>query len=118
MRRFWFVLPAVVLLVLQAHGPAQFGVDPNREFDVTPNLGPWMICTTSYTGPQARSMAHKLAAELRTSYKLPAYVFNFVDEERQQEQQRIRQEKERIEQVLRLHQKALMEEQKKSAGDR
>jgi hypothetical protein len=59
-----------------------------REFLVTPEVGPWMICVASYTGPEAAQMAREFVLVLRDPkgpYKLPAYVFNRGDEERQKE---------------------------------
>jgi hypothetical protein len=70
-------------------------------YEVTPDLGPWMISTTYYTGPQAREMAYKLVNELRTNYRLPAYVFNYGEEEKKKEQERIQKERERIQELLR-----------------
>jgi hypothetical protein len=59
-----------------------------------------MICTSYYSGPEARQDALQLVNELRTNYRLPAYVFNYSDQERLKEQERLRQEKERIHQLL------------------
>jgi hypothetical protein len=89
MRRYWYVLAALVVAAVQGPGPAQVGANAGSAYEVTPAVGPWMILATSYTGPQARFLAVKLVEELRTRYKLPAYLFDFVNEERQKEKERI-----------------------------
>jgi hypothetical protein len=66
-------------------------VDPTREYVVTPAQGPWMICVTYYTGPDAPAMAVQLVQELRNNYKLPAYIFNYGAEERRKEMERVAQ---------------------------
>jgi hypothetical protein len=64
--------------------------DPNQDIQVVPQLGPWMICVTTYTGPEAPVMARQLAMELRNSYKTGSYVFNHGAEERRKEYQRVK----------------------------
>jgi hypothetical protein len=88
------------ILAAQGQGPAQVGGNASLQFDVHPGLGPWMICTTYYSGQDARALANKLVAELRNQYHLPAYIFNYIDEERRKEEERIRKERERIRQIL------------------
>jgi hypothetical protein len=59
--------------------------DPNEDIRVRAAQGPWLICLTSYTGPEAPAMARKMVMELRNTYKLPAFVFNRGAEERRKE---------------------------------
>ena len=49
--------------------------DPNKDYNVTEQNGPWMIMTCSFSGEKAREQAKELALELRKRYKLPAYVY-------------------------------------------
>jgi hypothetical protein len=56
---------------------------------VTPQAGPWMICVASYTGPQSPALAEELAQEIRTQFRLMAYVFNRSGEEKRREQERV-----------------------------
>jgi hypothetical protein len=62
---------------------------------VRPDLGPWMICVKSYSGPESRQLAETLAAEIRKTHNAGAYLFEWGAEERQQEMERrekVRQE--------------------------
>jgi len=49
--------------------------DPNKEYRVTENNGPWMISACSFSGEGAPQQARDLVHELRKRYKLPAYVY-------------------------------------------
>lgn len=94
MKRFLFTLTGLTLgaagLVLaqdQAETPVEYKVPV--EYQVNPGSGPWMICTTSFTGPMAAERACKLVTEMRRDYKLPAWVFNRGAEERRKQQEEI-----------------------------
>jgi hypothetical protein len=60
-----------------------------REYLVGPAQGPWMVCIYSYMGAEAPRMALDLVRELRTSYKLPAFVFNYGADARRKENERV-----------------------------
>ena len=49
--------------------------DPNKEYRVTEENGPWMILACSFSGENAHQQAHDLVLELRRRYKLPAYTY-------------------------------------------
>src|SRR4051812_23755013 len=89
--------PALVLaLALLAGGAA---ADPAADaYGVTPQLGAWMICVASFSGPGSPAQARHLADHLRERDRLPAYVFNWADDAR-------RKEREEYEQKLREFQK-------------
>jgi len=57
--------------------------DPNDNYKVGKDNGPWMIMATSFSGEGAQQQARTLAYELRKRYKLPAYThritFDFND---------------------------------------
>jgi hypothetical protein len=55
---------------------------------VRPDLGPWMICVKSYTGPDSKKLAEELAAYIRQAHKAGAYLFEWGGEEREKERQR------------------------------
>ncbi len=59
--------------------------DPQKVYELTPQNGPWMIMACSFSGPQAMEEAQALVLELRSRYKLPAYLyrkrFDLEDEE-------------------------------------
>jgi hypothetical protein len=108
MRKFGMLFAAVAVVVAHGRMSAQkSGAAHPAGYEVTPGAGPWMILTTTYTGPTARGMAYKLLAELRDHYKLPAYIFSYGDEDRRKEQERIAREKERIRKIIARQQKFL-----------
>lgn len=49
--------------------------DPNKTYELTPENGPWMIMACSFSGPRALEDAQALVLELRSRYKLPAYIY-------------------------------------------
>lgn len=63
--------------------------DPNKDIAVSPAQGPWMIFIETYIGEEAAALARQMVAELRGTYKLPAYVYNHAAEERRKEHERI-----------------------------
>jgi hypothetical protein len=75
----------------------------NRDIEVTPAQGPWLICLTSYRGPYAPQMARQMVLVLRgPKYNLPAYVFNYGAEERRKEEEKERAAKEKQERLMEL----------------
>lgn len=66
------------------------GPDPNQDVLVRPENGEWLIMIQTYQGPGAPLMARQLVGELRQSYKLDAYAFNFGEEERKAEYERVK----------------------------
>jgi hypothetical protein len=74
-----------------------------RDFLVTPQAGAWMICLTSYTGPEAAQMARDFVRVLRDpagpykmNDKVIAYAFNRGADERAKEQRRIEELKQQM----------------------
>jgi hypothetical protein len=63
--------------------------DPNREYPITPDAGPWMILAASYTGPDAPELARQCVLQVRARDNLNAYVFNYADEERRKQQEEL-----------------------------
>lgn len=64
--------------------------DINKDIQVTPGQGAWMILVQSYTGPESPQLARDLAMHLRQHYKLPAYTFSYGNEERRKEYERVK----------------------------
>lgn len=48
--------------------------DPNKNYSLTEENGPWMIMVQSFSGEGAEQQAKQLVLELRKRYKLAAYV--------------------------------------------
>ncbi|MGH9678120.1 MAG: hypothetical protein ACRD36_13535, partial [Candidatus Acidiferrum sp.] len=60
---------------------------PAEALTVTREAGQWLICAASYMGPDAPSLAHQLAEQIRTRDNMPAYVYNRADEERRSDRE-------------------------------
>lgn len=48
--------------------------DPEKPYHLSESNGPWMILACSFSGEGAAEQAHQLVLELRSRYKLEAYV--------------------------------------------
>lgn len=59
--------------------------DPNHDYPVTPEVGPWMVCAAYFTGPAAPDLARQMVLQIRGVHNLPAYVFNYADDERKKQ---------------------------------
>jgi hypothetical protein len=62
----------------------------NNDILVSKDMGPWMLLLVSYAGPEGPMRARKMVIELRGTYKLPAYVFNYGQEEKRKELERVK----------------------------
>ncbi|MBI3822125.1 MAG: hypothetical protein HY289_05525 [Planctomycetes bacterium] len=69
--------------------PASNNTDINKDIEITPQAGQWMIFVMAYGGDNAPQMARKFALALRETYKLNAYVFNYGAKEKQAEYERV-----------------------------
>jgi hypothetical protein len=67
--------------------------DPNKVYSVGPEAGPWMICATYYTGPDAPELARQLVLWLRSRQNLPAFQFDRGEEERAKQKKEIEEQK-------------------------
>jgi hypothetical protein len=79
----WFALFGCVALattVALATPPWQFfnikrvEADPAKPYALAESNGPWMIMCTTFHGEDAEQKAHKLVLELRSQYKLSAFM--------------------------------------------
>jgi hypothetical protein len=88
MKRLLFALAGLAWLAGAGTGAAapRVEADPNKEYVITPEAGPWMIRAAVYVGEEARQKAHELILEIRSRYNLPAYVMNYGEEERRKRQ--------------------------------
>ena len=66
------------------------GPDINRDVQITPAAGPWLIYVISYPGEDGPKNARKMVQELRTVHRVPAYVFYYGAEERRKEYERVK----------------------------
>lgn len=52
--------------------------DPNKDYKLTAEQGPWMIMAASFSGEGAVAQAHELVMELRTRFRAEAYAYDKV----------------------------------------
>jgi hypothetical protein len=90
MRRLLFAVASLTALALTGRGNAGVEADPAKEYLVTPDAGPWMICATCYVGPQSAQLAHEMVLEIRSRYGLPAFVRNKGEEQRREQRERLK----------------------------
>jgi hypothetical protein len=66
------------MAVVAAAGVLAFCVEMRRRWERPPHLragdGPFMVLVHVFRGPEAESLAERLAAELRSGHDLPAYL--------------------------------------------
>jgi hypothetical protein len=91
MKRQWIVLTVLTALASTGHSRASdVEADPNKDYPLTPQAGPWLICASTFVGPQSPMLAKEMVFEIRSRFKLPAYVFNKGDEDRQKQREELR----------------------------
>jgi hypothetical protein len=91
MKRAVFMLALLLGVAFPSRALPQVEANPNNEYPVTPEAGEWFFCATSYVGPQAQQLAHEMVLEIRSRFKMPAYVLNRGEEERRKRQQELEQ---------------------------
>lgn len=90
MRTTWWTL--IVAAGLAAAVIGQTTAQSPSPYAVTPAAGHWLICVPiNYSGNTGGQLANDLVTELRSHYRLPAYLYNKGTAERQKEQARIDQ---------------------------
>ncbi len=90
MQRLLFGLALLSGLTLANRVEAGPEADPSKDYLVTPDAGPWMICATCYVGPQSAQLAHEMVLEIRSRFNMPAYVRNKGEEQRKEQQEQLR----------------------------
>jgi hypothetical protein len=91
MRTLSYTLACLVIGVMASSARARVEADPNKEYAITPEAGPWMILVTTYVGPEAPQLARQMTLEIRSRFDLPAYLVNRGAEERRKQQQELDQ---------------------------
>jgi hypothetical protein len=84
MKRFLCALAGgLALLAITCPGVAgpRVEADPNKLYPITPDVGPWVISAASYMGPNARQLAREVVFQLRRRDNLPAYFYDYSEEE-------------------------------------
>jgi len=52
--------------------------DPNADYSLTDQQGPWLIMAASFSGPEGESQARDLVQELRSRYSIPAFYYRMT----------------------------------------
>ena len=91
MRTLSYTLACLAMGAVAGSADARVEADPNKDYAVTPEAGPWMILVTTYVGPEAPQLAHQMVLEIRNRFDLPAFVVNRGAEERRKQQQELEQ---------------------------
>lgn len=103
MKRFVFVVAGVlVLAAVPTVGQARVEADPNKEYPIKPEAGPFAICVKSYIGKDARELANRLALHLR-QHGWPGYVYDYTAEEKRKDKELIEERYRGIPPEARLH---------------
>src|SRR5262249_28107184 len=105
MKRLLIALVPVLIMIAGTRVLAQVEADPNKDYAMTPEAGAWFICATAYVGPQAPQLAHEMVLELRSRFKLPAYVLNRTNQERQKQEEDLQQIKQKYDELNRLRER-------------
>jgi hypothetical protein len=85
MKRFLCALAVgLALLALAQRGMSgpRVEADPNKLYPITPDVGQWVICAASYMGEDARELARQTIHQLRRRDNLPAYFYDYSEQER------------------------------------
>jgi len=94
MKQFLFALSGGLALLavpgLSLAAP-RVEADPNKQYPLTPQAGPWMVCAASFRDEYAQYLAHQLVFLLRQRHNLPAYFNSRSDEERQRQREELEQ---------------------------
>jgi hypothetical protein len=90
LRRVLFALAVMTVLAVAAGSYAGVEADPAKEYQITPEAGPWMICATCFVGPQSGQLAHEMVLEIRSRFGLPAFVRNKGEEQRREQHARLK----------------------------
>ncbi|HZU38503.1 MAG TPA: hypothetical protein VFA18_21440 [Gemmataceae bacterium] len=79
-----WLLTLAGLAALTATASAQAPAPDVQVFALTPQVGPWVVCVTSFMGDESARLAYDLTVELRQKYHLHAYIYNRAAEQRRQ----------------------------------
>lgn len=63
--------------------------EPQAEYALKPQHGPFMVYVASFRGEEAYELSHGLAQELREQYKMQAFIIRRVDRDAETERQRL-----------------------------
>lgn len=81
MKRIMIFVVGFILIGSSSARADGLGLQP--DWTVYPDAGEWMVLAASYSCEEAKDLAFQLAQIVRTKHKTAAYVFHYVDEERQ-----------------------------------
>ncbi len=56
----------------------QVPADPQADYSLTQEQGPWLVLAASFTGPEGERQARELVLELRRDFQLPAWYYGMT----------------------------------------
>jgi len=56
----------------------QMEADPEAEYTLSKERGPWLILAATFSGPEAKEQAHELLLELRREFGMAAYYYGMT----------------------------------------
>jgi hypothetical protein len=112
MKKSLFALTTLLafLAVPAAGRAAGLEADPNKDYPITPEAGPYVICVKAYGGSDAPQLARQLVLHLRQN-GWPAYVFDFTAEERKRNKEFFEERYKNVPPEARPHKTFHIEEQ-------
>lgn len=87
--RCLFALAAVLVAVSPLLAQSRVEAVSGKDYPVSPEAGNWLICAASYSGPDAPELARQLVFQIRSKHGIPAYLFNYADEERKKQKEEL-----------------------------
>jgi Spy/CpxP family protein refolding chaperone len=94
MAKMLLTLAGLAALAVATPARAQAPAPDMQSLALSPQVGQWVICITSFMGDQSARLAYDLTLELRQRYRLHAYIFNRSAEQRREaemDRERMRQ---------------------------
>ncbi len=111
MKKCLFVCAGLLALVaVPAARAGKVEADPNKEYPISPEAGPYVVCVKAYCGTEAHSLANRLALHLRQN-GWPAYVFDYSAEERRKAQEWLDERYKNVPEGARPHKTIRVQEQ-------
>jgi hypothetical protein len=87
MKKCLFVSAGLLALVaVSAAHAGRVEADPNKEYPISPEAGPYVICVKAYVGRDAHELANRLVLHLRQQ-GWQAYMYDYSAEERRKNQE-------------------------------
>lgn len=81
------------LLASTVQGAPRVDADPNKDYRIKPEAGPWVILAACYKGAASETLAKQLVLQVRQRDGLPAYYVNWGEKKRWEEEERLKRDR-------------------------